>query len=121
MPIAQSITMPISDSRSINLTATTSAGAAYDLTGQTLAFNVYTLNTPPTGAAVLTLQKLSSNSGITINAPATLGTATINMVPGDTSAMAAGVYYFDVIATSGAGVKTTLTTGSFTLTDHPGR
>ena len=118
MPISANYSMYLGEARTIPFTATNSNGTPFDLTSYTLTLS---LSVALPSGGVFTLQKSSTNGGITITNAAG-GVAQINMTTSDSTGLIAGSFQFDIVAGNvSTGAHVPLTTGFWVWVDHPNR
>lgn len=94
-----------------------SKSTPFNLTGYTLRF---TLKARPEPGPPYVIQKDSGGLGGVTISDATNGIASISFLSTDTLNLAAGVYFFDIVAVNGA-VQVPLDRGSMTFNDRVSR
>lgn len=95
MSLKKDQTLFLGSSKTLRVTVYDDDGTLLDLTGSTLFFTVR----DNIGAVAAEITKTSADSAeieILTQSGATLGQADIKLVPGDTSALAVGLHYYDV-------------------------
>ena len=103
MATKQSITLIEDDDPTVALTVTTAAAAAYNLSGQRVEIVVKPRANSPVADTLYTLSSVGASPKITVDTPATLGTATADF----TDRLAdPGVYWYHAYVADTASADT---------------